>query len=102
MWGELQMQPMAHNRRSRGRYQVIANGARGWATWYRRDGRGIGAETGVGGRRMSMQAVLAFATRAPRWPPDAYAQQELAETGPPIGSLRIYTTADAQAAATLS
>jgi hypothetical protein len=51
---------------------------------------------------MSMQAVLAFATRAPRWPPDAYAQQELAETGPPIGSLRIYTTADAQAAATLS
>ncbi|TQK29755.1 PE domain-containing protein [Arthrobacter sp. SLBN-53] len=98
------MQPMAHNPAVLGvGNQVIANGSRGLAT-----GTAATAEASAllpaGAEEVSVQAVLAFASEGAQMAAlNAYAQQELARAGAAyLEATGIYTTADAEAAATLS
>lgn len=98
------MQPLAHNPAVLGvGGQVIANGSRGLAT-----GTAATAEASAllpaGAEEVSVQAVLAFASEGAQMAAlNAYAQQELARAGAAyLEANGIYTTADAQAAATLS
>ncbi|KRD07740.1 PbsX family transcriptional regulator [Mycobacterium sp. Root265] len=98
------MQPLQHNPGVLGvGNQVIANGSRGLAT-------GTAATTEAaalipaGAEEVSAQAVMAFASESVQMAAlNAYAQQELARTGAAyLEATGIYTTVDAESAATLS
>ncbi|MGB5112318.1 MAG: PE family protein [Mycobacterium sp.] len=98
------MQPMQHNPAVLGiGSQVVANGGRGLATGTAATSEAA-ALVPAGAEEVSVQAVMAFASESIQMAAlNAYAQQELARTGAAyLEASGIYTTVDAESAATLS